>query len=62
MNFFAHRLALIEELEDGTYRLACINLLGLLEDYRRFDCHVVATKGKSKILKPSGAIASRLRE
>lgn len=57
--FFTKRLILVEGLEDQAYLLTYLDLLGILEDYRKMGWHIVPVGGKSNLLRPL-VLAKRL--
>ena len=50
--FFAHRVILVEGLEDNTYIEAYLDLLELKDEFRRLGCHIVTCNGKGGIIRP----------
>ena len=50
--FFTRRLILVEGLEDTAYLLSCLNLLDKADEFRRLGGHIVASNGKSELLRP----------
>lgn len=50
--FFCRILVLVEGIEDVAHLSAYLSLLGLLSNFRKFGCHIVAAGGKSEVVKP----------
>ena len=50
--FFTHKLVLVEGLEDVAYISSFLNILGKWDEFRRLRGHIVATNGKSELIKP----------
>lgn len=57
--FFCRHLVLVEGVEDVAYLLTCLELEGLLSEFRRIGGHIVPVGGKSEIVK-SLAIAKMM--
>lgn len=58
--FFCKVLILVEGIEDVAHITSYVSLLGIMNEYRRFGCHIVPVGGKSEIIKPL-AMAKQLR-
>jgi energy-coupling factor transporter ATP-binding protein EcfA2 len=58
--FFCRVLVLVEGLEDVAYLSSYLTLTELLDEFRRFGCHIVPVYGKSRLIQPI-AIAKRLQ-
>jgi predicted ATP-dependent endonuclease of OLD family len=54
---FTPFLILVEGLEDVAYITAYLHLMGKWDDYRKLGCHIVATNGKSLMVRPLGIIS-----
>lgn len=50
--FFASKVVLVEGREDIAFIQTYLQLSGRWEDFRRLGCHLVATDGKSELLRP----------
>jgi predicted ATP-dependent endonuclease of OLD family len=50
--FFCKVLILVEGIEDVAHIFTYISLLGLMDQYRKYGCHIVPAGGKSEIIKP----------
>lgn len=50
--FFCSRLILVEGIEDSAYISTGLMLNGLMDEYRKYGCHIVPVGGKSELAKP----------
>ena len=50
--FFASKVVFVEGVEDTAYLTAYLNFLGFWDEYRKLECHIVATDGKGGMLQP----------
>jgi len=50
--FFCKVLVLVEGIEDVAYLSSYLALTGVINDFRRYGCHIVPVGGKSEIIKP----------
>lgn len=50
--FFCSRLILVEGIEDSAYISTGLMLCDLMEDFRKYGCHIVPVGGKSELAKP----------
>lgn len=58
--FFCKVLILVEGIEDVAHISTYISLLGLMDRFRKYGCHIVSVGGKSEIIKPL-AMAKQLK-
>jgi len=57
--FFCRVLFLVEGIEDVAHISSYLSLQGVMSDFRRYGCHIVAVGGKSELIKPA-AMAKQL--
>jgi predicted ATP-dependent endonuclease of OLD family len=50
--FFCSRLILVEGIEDSAYISTGLMLNNLMDEYRKYGCHIVPVGGKSELAKP----------
>tara|TARA_Y100000589_G_scaffold308944_1_gene325949 strand:+ start:1288 stop:3216 length:1929 start_codon:yes stop_codon:yes gene_type:complete len=58
--FFCKVLILVEGIEDVAHISTYMSMLGLMDQYRKYGCHIVPVGGKSEIIKPL-AMAKQLK-